>query len=98
MILIQNGKWTALEASEFFKYNFPCAKYIINTRSDIDSQVVSQNRVFGKEDNIERFFNNIKKENDFLAQFTQYMGEETARMIYMEEWTKNVMQLNEAVE
>ena len=40
----------------------------------------------------------IKRQNDFLAQFTQYMGEEMARMIYMEEWTKNVTQLNEVVE
>ena len=97
MIQIKSGKWTALEASEFFKYNFPCAKYIINTRLDIDSQVASQNKVFQMEDDVVSH-DNIKHENDFLTQFAQYMGEETARMIYMEEWTKNVTQLNEVVE
>ena len=101
MIRIQRGgKWTALEASEFFKYNFPCAKYIINTRSDIDSQAASQKhnlKVF-KDLDLATLDSNIKHENDFLSQFTQYMGEETARMIYMEEWTKNVTQLNEVVQ
>ena len=99
MIRIQRGNWTALEASEFFKYNFPCAKYIINTRSDIDSQVASQKHTFKRKEDLDlATFDNIKHENDFLAQFTQYMGDETARMIYMEEWTKNVTQFNEAVE
>ena len=99
MIRIQRGNWTALEASEFFKYIFPCAKFIMNTRLDIDSQVDSQKYVFkAKEDLDLATHDNVKKENDFLAQFAQRMGEEMARMIYMEEWTNNVTQLNEVVE
>lgn len=94
MIRIQEGKWTALEASEFFKYNFPCAKFIMNTCLDIDRQAASQSK------NLQAQATNktIKKENDFLAQFAQHMGEEMARMIYMEEWTNSVAKLNEVVE
>ena len=98
MIRIQGGNWTALEASEFFKYNFPCAKYIFNTRLDIESQLASYNRYFHHIDNMTNAVLKLKKENDFLAQLMQYMGEEMARMIYMEEWTNNVTQLNEVVE
>eukprot|EP00985_Skeletonema_marinoi_P030049 scaffold30235_cov249-Skeletonema_marinoi.AAC.1 len=46
MIRVQSGKWTALQASKFFNYNFPCAKYIINTRLNTDNQVVSQKNTF----------------------------------------------------
>ena len=95
MIRIQRGnKWTALEASEFFKYNFPCAKFIMNTRLDIDSHVASHDKNL----RVHATNKTIKKENDFLAEFAQHMGEEIARMIYMEEWTNNVTQLNEVVE
>ena len=97
MIRIQGGNWTALEASGFFKYNFPCAKYIINTRLDVGSQVASRKQNLKKMADIGTH-DQIKRQNDFLAQFTEYMGEEMARMIYMEEWTKNVTQLNEVVE
>ncbi len=96
MIRIQYGNWTALEASEFFKYNFPCAKFIMNTRLDIDSHAASQTKAFG----LNKPLTNeaVKKENDFLVQMTQYMGEEMARLIFMEEWTNNVTHLNEVVE
>ena len=41
---------------------------------------------------------NVKQHSEFLGQFAQFMGEDTARLIYMEEWTNNVTQFNEVVE
>lgn len=92
MIRLPLGKWTAWEASEFFKYYFPCAKYIINTRSNTDKQLASQTKVGWKGGS------NITHENDFLRRFAQYMSEDAARSIYMEEWTTNVTKFNELVE
>ena len=98
MIRVQSGKWTALQASKFFNYNFPCAKYIINTRLNTDNQVASQKNTFEGPAPLEELPDRIKRQNDFLTQFAQYMSEDKARLIYMEEWTKNVTQLNEVVE
>ena len=98
MIRVQSGKWTALQASKFFNYNFPCAKYIINTRLNTDNQVASQKNTFEGPAPLEELPDRIKRQNDFLTQFAQYMSEDKARLIYMEEWTNNVTQLNEVVE
>jgi len=98
MIRVQRGNWTALQASKFFNYNFPCAKYIINTRLNTDNQVASQKNTFKVPTPLEELQDGIKRQNDFLTQFAQYMSEDKARLIYMEEWTNNVTQLNEVVE
>ena len=95
MIRIPHGNWTAWEAYEFFKYNFPCAKYIINTRLNSTEQVDSQHKLWG---NLEKSRQRVKQHNDFLGKFAHYMSEDTARLIYMEEWTKNATKFNEVVE
>ena len=100
MIRIQVGDWTPLEGAEFFKYNFPCAKYIINTRLNTDNQATSMKRFLGKygATSHKETRNKIKRHNDFLTQFAQHMGEEKSRLIFMENWTNNVTQWNEVVE
>jgi hypothetical protein len=100
MIRIQRGDWEPLEAAEFFKYNFPCAKYIVNTRLNIDSQAASVKDTFASASTstLEQIQNKLERENDFLTQFGQHMGEDKARLIYMEDWVNNVTQWNEVVE
>lgn len=100
MIRIQVGDWTPLEGAEFFKYNFPCAKYIINTRLNTDNQATSMKSFLGKygATSHKETRNKIKRHNDFLTQFAQHMGEEKSRLIFMENWTNNVTQWNEVVE
>jgi hypothetical protein len=102
MIRIQIGKWTPLEAAEFFKYNFPCAKYIVNTRLDKDSQAASvkTNKVLHYTNNstLEKVVDGFKRQDDFLTKFAEHMGEDKARLIYMEDWVNDVTHLNEVVE
>lgn len=98
MIRIQNGKWTPLEAAEFFKYNFPCAKYIVNTRLEKDSQAASVLANFVSPNTLEKVVEKLKRKDDFLTKFAQHMGEDKARLIYMEDWVNDVMHLNEVVE
>ena len=101
MIRIQNGKWKPLEAAEFFKYNFPCAKYIVNTRLDKEAQAASRLRYLkklGSNSTLEETVDKLKREDGFLSEFVQHMDAHQARLIYMEDWVKNVTHLNEVVE
>jgi len=98
MIRIQNGKWTPLEAAEFFKYNFPCAKYIVNTRLEKDSQAASVLATFVSPNTLEKVVDGFKRQDDFLTKFAEHMGEDKARLIYMEDWVNDVTHLNEVVE
>jgi hypothetical protein len=100
MIRIQNGDWEPLEAAEFFKYNFPCAKYIVNTRLNFDSQAASVKDTFASvsTSTLEQVLDKCKRDNAFLTKFAQHMGEDKARLIYMEDWVNNVTHLNEVVE
>jgi len=111
MIRIQKGKWKPLEAAEFFKYNFPCAKYIVNTRLDKEAQATSHLQYpklptrdtstqvkYVHESTLEETVDKLKREDGFLSEFAQHMDAYQARLIYMEDWVNNVTHLNEVVE
>ena len=101
MIRIQEGDWSPAEAVDFFNYNFPCAKFIINTRSNIDDMARSQKTFFKRENrhkNYSQVHDELEKENQFLHMFAKEMGSSKSRLIFMGEWTANVTALNEVVE
>ena len=93
MIRIQTRFPTSDEAVDFFNYNFPCAKFIVNTRSNIDEQLQSQKKYFKPADQFD-----LEKQNQFLYSFAAGLGMDKARLIFTEEWTQNVTALNEVLE
>lgn len=71
-------------STDFLMEAFPCAKFIINIRGDIDSQIRSWENAFGskmEEDEIRTYNTRLEKVADRL-------GPNRARMIDMSEWSK----------
>jgi len=98
-IRLHLGGWTPQEAAKFLQDNFPCARYVINIRSDVNAQVESMGVAF-KKTNIDAEFRKQREKtlNDayqFLYRLSNILGEDTARFIDMTEWTNDVSILND---
>ena len=91
MIRIQNGQWTVKEAVDYFNTAFPCAKYIVNIRSDIDGQAESMANL-GWDVNKEK----MEGANDFLERFAKQMGQNKARLIDMNDWVAEPFENDES--
>ena len=85
--------WSALKAATFFKENFPCSKFVVNIRSDLESQLASFESLNWSSVNEEK----IKKANRFYKNFVKEMGEESATLIDMKKWKNDVEIINNAV-
>lgn len=71
-------KWT-----QFLTENFPCARFVFNTRGDIEKQIQSWFKAFGTQLD----GNELRDANRNLAQLAATLGPERARMIDMSEWS-----------
>jgi len=104
MIRVQRGDWSVDEAAEFLETNFPCAKYIVNIRSNVYKQAQSWQKSFKKGDivargkSIQKIRDGLQKENDFLRQFSNILGDDKVKLINMEAWTENITVLDEVVD
>eukprot|EP00553_Chaetoceros_curvisetus_P013637 CAMPEP_0204640668 /NCGR_PEP_ID=MMETSP0717-20131115/48103_1 /ASSEMBLY_ACC=CAM_ASM_000666 /TAXON_ID=230516 /ORGANISM="Chaetoceros curvisetus" /LENGTH=171 /DNA_ID=CAMNT_0051661145 /DNA_START=132 /DNA_END=647 /DNA_ORIENTATION=- len=85
--------WTPKQAADFLKENFPCSRIIVNIRSDIQSQVQSKIKLGWSMD-----LEGQLRQNTFLREFSAHLGEEMARLIDMNERTKDVSVLNSLLE
>ena len=84
--------WKAEKAVEFFRENFPCSRFIVNIRSDVESQVESMNNLSwntGEEA--------INEANEFYKNFADKMGGHAAKLIDLTEWKDDVEILNDVV-
>lgn len=86
MVRFHTGDWTAWEAAAFLKKNFPCARIVINIRSDLLSQQRSQVKTFGGSTSL----NDMKVSNKFYQNLSRNLGNGTARLIDMMDWTADV--------
>jgi hypothetical protein len=72
------------ESTDFLLETFPCAKFIINIRGDVASQLKSWESAFGtQKDGAE-----IIEYNQRLLDVANRMGEDKARLIDMSEWSQ----------
>ena len=78
----------ATEAAVYFQNNFPCSMF----RSDVDGQMNSEQNLGWSADD-----HSLKRNNKFLHNFAEALGNETARLVDMEDWTKDVSILNSLV-
>ena len=85
----EDTEWSPIEAAAFFKESFPCSRIVVNIRSDTENQAASGNEKGAKEDLI--------RKNDFLTEFAEDLGADTARLVDMTKWTKNVTVLDDVL-
>lgn len=87
------------ELKEFLETKFPCARIVINIRSDVESQVASEEKAFGfdksKEDQLRQ---DLIQQNEEMARLADMLGEQRAHLLDSTEWThNNISKLNAAV-
>lgn len=72
------------ESVDFLTETFPCARFIINIRGDVEAQKSSWLKAFGTEmdENVVRGF------NQRLINIAAHMGQDRARLIDMSEWSQ----------
>ena len=93
VIRIQTGDWTPLQASIFFKQNFPCSRIIVNYRSDIESLAQSRAKA-GWDSSKEKLHEQV----DFLLEFARNLGQDMSKLIDMTKWTEDISILNEVID
>ena len=86
---------------DFLKMHFPCTRYIVNHRSDVKGQALSQTSTLRKYKNengdLDAAMTRIKKEVKRLLKFAELMGDR-AKIIDSVDWTQNVAYLNDVVQ
>eukprot|EP00555_Chaetoceros_dichaeta_P014882 CAMPEP_0198254442 /NCGR_PEP_ID=MMETSP1447-20131203/4737_1 /TAXON_ID=420782 /ORGANISM="Chaetoceros dichaeta, Strain CCMP1751" /LENGTH=254 /DNA_ID=CAMNT_0043940479 /DNA_START=302 /DNA_END=1067 /DNA_ORIENTATION=+ len=74
---------------EFVKSTFPCARVILNIRSHIKDQVLSQKAFLDikKSDKNQTIFKSLRRENARMKRMVKMFGNERARLLDMVDWT-----------
>ena len=98
--VFNEGRRSAEEASKLVNYiveMFPCTRFVVNVRSEVESQVLSKQKGWNKTGTDE--LGNLKRENVILERIArEILGPDRAIFLDSSEWTKNVTVLNKAVE
>jgi len=96
--LDEEGKGDSLLlAAKFMLENFPCARFVINIRGDIEKQVESWQAAFGTPMDGDE----VRRYNRLLVDVASYMGQGKARVVDMTEWIQRdsgVEVLNDLIE
>jgi hypothetical protein len=69
----------------FLQEYFPCARFVINIRGDIESQKASWIKAFKPAD--EKVIEKLPKVNEMLRQLASSLGTDKARLLDMDEWS-----------
>lgn len=99
LIRIHNGSWSSMESVQFFKENFPCARFIVNIRSNVENQIKSMSSAFKiEEERREEKKWYLERHNEFLKSFQSLMGDESARLVDLSQWKNDTSIINDVVE
>lgn len=79
---------------DFLQEHLPCARYLVNYRSDIKAHIKSWGTNFNWTGDIAK---EIQMENDNLMLLYSMLGPDQAYLLDSTKWTKNVTVLNEAL-
>lgn len=74
---------------------FPCARFVVNIRSDTDSHAASWKRSFGNKTFVDDF---IGFAMEALQMFHQQMGPHRSFLLDSTEWTQNITSFNNMVD
>ena len=89
------GNWTAVEAGRFLMNNFPCARVILNYRSNVESQYESIRSRFPTST---RTKEELEAYNNFQLDLASELGPEMAILLDMNEWKDNTEVINHVVD
>jgi hypothetical protein len=85
---------------DFLNDHFPCTRYIVNHRSDVEEQAESQIKAFQHKkivkDSVDDKISQLEHEFNRLSKFAELMGDR-AMIIDSSNWTEHVGELNKAV-
>ncbi len=95
-IRLQKSLWTPWQANRYFMENFPCARFIINIRSDIDGLAQSVINTF-KRDDLDEAVEDYKAQTKFLKKLAELM-DGRAKLIDMDVWKNDVSVLNDVLD
>ena len=96
VIRLQQSDWSALHAKKFLVQSFPCARFIINIRSNTYEQGESVISAF-KDSDLDAAVNKIEVQTSFLEELAGRLGGKRAKLIDMEDWKDDVSVLNDVV-
>lgn len=87
-----------IPSADFLMETFPCARFIINIRGDVEKQVESWKNSFG----LDLDGDEIRQYNKWLINVAAHLGQDRARLLDMSEWSKRdnsgVEVLNDLIE
>ncbi len=86
--------WTSHDVAEYLKETFPCARYIVNKRSDIEEHAHSISTEFETSDSIDEIKAQLVEEAEFYETLTTELGGEIVMATDLEEWKNDVNILN----
>lgn len=89
------------EMVSFLQEHFPCTRYLVNFRSNLQAQAKSQTTTFKKDmkdrDDLDKVVNRLDHEVEWLLHFAKLMGDDRATILDSSVWTEDVSELNKAV-
>ena len=95
-VRFHQGNWnTVSQAANFLMENFPCARIVVNYRSNIDNQLASIKEQFKKSS---RTRDELVSFNAFQIALAEELGPDRAYLLDMNDWKENATVLNEVVE
>jgi hypothetical protein len=80
----------------FVKEVFPCARIVVNLRSNAEEQAASQIRSLNMENNVTERISILASENEKLRYIAELFGDQGI-LLDSSDWTKNISSLNQAV-
>jgi hypothetical protein len=89
-----NGK--VEETVDFLTRYYPCARFLVNIRSDIGAQADSLKHTWAETSKKDDLSNELKMRNARLQHMAELLGEQ-AYLLDSTEWTRNVSKLNDAI-
>jgi hypothetical protein len=89
-------KWELPAVVNFVKEAFPCARIVVNLRSNTEEQAASQIRSFHMENNVTKLTSELESENEKLRYIAELFGDQGI-LLDSSEWTKNISSLNRVV-
>jgi len=79
--------------AEWLGNTMPCARFLVNIRSEVEAQADSHSAAFQKKDDVEK----LRTMNKRMRNLQKLLGSDRAFMLDSSKWTKKVSLLNEAL-